>query len=465
MGLITILADLEDRGLLGWDRRANRYDLHPIVRGVTWSGLGDQDRQGIYKTLSTHFESLPMIDRDHYREVNSLEDLTAAIELYNTLIGLGRYDDAAELFYDRLGYAMRYRLSADRQGAELLEMLFPDGLDQLPPLNTLRWQSYVLASLALSIRDQPGRAAELYRHSIEVYKKDGDQKNPRIILDNLSDVLRFSGDLRESESVARRALLIDRQLHDKFWESDALYYMGITLAARGIEVDSEKALNLSLEFARQAGAYEVYEYLAMCAVWFGKYAEAQILANRAMAYYQEKRDERRIICAARLQGEVALCLGDLAIADERLHHALTRARTVNLVDEELPALIGLAELQRRQGDIKSARELLDDVWEPCERGPFKLFHADAYNVLAQIERDAENHEAAAKAATEAYRLAWCDGPPFAYHWGLQKAKAHLAALGVPEPILPPFDESKYEPMPEVEIEPFDEEEEDFEIEP
>ena len=138
---------------------------------------------------------------------------------------------------------------------------------------------------------------------------------------------------------------------------------------------------------------------------------------------------------------------------------------VNLVEEELPALIGLAELRRRQGDLKAARELLDDVWEPCERGPFKLFHADAYNVLAQIERDAGNHEAAVKAAMEAYRLAWCDGPPFAYHWGLQKAKAHLAALGVPEPILPPFDESKYEPMPEVEIEPLDEEEDDFEIEP
>ena len=30
---------LEDRGLLGWDRRANRYDLHPIVRGVAWNGL------------------------------------------------------------------------------------------------------------------------------------------------------------------------------------------------------------------------------------------------------------------------------------------------------------------------------------------------------------------------------------------------------------------------------------------
>ena len=58
---------------------------------------------------------------------------------------------------------------------------------------------------------------------------------------------------------------------------------------------------------------------------------------------------------------------------------------------------------------------------------------------------------------EAYRLAWCDGPPFAYHWGLQKAKAHLSDLGAPEPVLPPFVESKYEPMPEVEIEPADEE--------
>jgi hypothetical protein len=164
-----------------------------------------------------------------------------------------------------------------------------------------------------------------------------------------------------------------------------------------------------------------------------------------------------MICAARLQGEATLGLGDLSTADERLHHALARARMVNLVDEELPALVGLAELRRRQGDLKAARELLDDVWEAAERGPFRLFHADAFNVLAQIERDVGNREAAVKAATEAYRLAWCDGPPFAYHWGLQKAKGHLAELGAPEPMLQPFDESKFEPMPEVEIEPEDEE--------
>ena len=118
--------------------------------------------------------------------------------------------------------------------------------------------------------------------------------------------------------------------------------------------------------------------------------------------------------------------------------------------------MALAELRRRQGDAKAARELLDDVWELAERGPYRLSHADACNVLAQIERHDGNTDAAIEAATKAYQLAWCDGPPFAYHWGLEKAKQHLKDLGAPEPEMPPFDESKLEPMPEVEINPKDE---------
>jgi len=166
--------------------------------------------------------------------------------------------------------------------------------------------------------------------------------------------------------------------------------------------------------------------------------------------------EADFIRAARVQGQAALGMNDLTAADERLHHALIRARTVDLVEEELPTRVALAELRRREGDLKAAREFLDDVWESAERGPYRLIHADACNVLAQIERDAGNTAAAVEAAMKAYRLAWCDGPPFAYHWGLEKAKQHLKELGAPEPEMPPFDESKFEPMPEVEIDPEDE---------
>jgi len=197
-------------------------------------------------------------------------------------------------------------------------------------------------------------------------------------------------------------------------------------------------------------------YFARPSLWFGAFVEAGQFANRAWELAHDRNYEIDLIHAAALQGAAALKLHDFAVADERLHHALNHARQVNLSQVELPALATLAELRREQSKPDEAREFLDDVWTSAERGPYPLLHADAFNVLAQIERDAGNLDKAVEAATKAYRLAWCDGPPFAYHWGLVAAQKHLRELGAPEPEMPPFDESKFDPMPEVEIDPNDE---------
>jgi hypothetical protein len=113
------------------------------------------------------------------------------------------------------------------------------------------------------------------------------------------------------------------------------------------------------------------------------------------------------------------------------------------------------------------REHLDEGVRTPHRGPYPLLHADARNVLAEIEIHEGNREAAIAAATHAYdrrrraavrstRLAWCDGPPFAYDYDLRTARAHVQALGAPEPELPPYDASKHEPIEEIPIEPEDE---------
>jgi tetratricopeptide (TPR) repeat protein len=445
--------DLEDRGLLGWDRRANRYDLHPIVRGVVWSGLDQGGRQGVYVVLQAYFAQLPTIE---FENVCSVDDLAPTVELYNTLIGLGQYDDAYVLFRNRLDRATLYRLSASRLRVELLKALFPGGLDQPPRLTVPIRQGDTLNNLALGYQfsGRPGGAILLFRQCIKLYGT-----NPEYLgigLCNLADAMRMAGEFRESEADARAALGTNRKLGHRGEEGVSLYLLGHMLAARGAAGDSGRALRSALRIFVEMRAPQseglTNAYLAQGALWLGD-AAAQRKANCAWELAHARRHERDFIRAARLQGEAALALGDLPLADERLHHALTRARTVDLVEEEIPALTALAELHRRQGNPTAARELLDQVWEPAERGPYPLFHADALNVLAQIERDAGNITAAVQAATEAYKKAWCDGPPFAYHWGLEKAKAHLAALGAPELALPPFDESKYEPMPEIEIDP------------
>ena len=366
------------------------------------------------------------------------------------------------VFQDRLDEATHFRLSANRQRVEMLERLFPDGLEALPRLSQPDMQGYALNSLALGylLSGQSESAVPLFRRYNDINESHDDQENLSVGLGNLSTALRLSGGLRSSESSARAALIITRERDHRFQEGVSLYWLGFAFAVRGQADVAEAALQRSLrlwisESNRQSEGL-VNAFLAERALWMGDPATARPLADRAWELAAVKRQERDFIRGARLQGTIALLASDLATADERLHHALRRARACELVEEELASLIALAELERRRGEPERASDLLDDVWEGAERGPYPLFHADAMNVLAQLERDAGRSAEAVAAATRAVELAWCDGPPFAYHWGLEKAKKHLAELGAPEPVLDPFDESKFEPMPEVEIDPPDE---------
>jgi hypothetical protein len=458
--LDLILTELEDRGLVGWDKQSNRYDLHPIVRGVVWQALDDQSQKGIYSDLRSYFDAVPR--PPDYLEVESIEDLTPAIELYQSLIGLERYQDAYVLFRDHLSHATLYRLSASRQRAELLERLFPDGIESSPRLQAAQDQSYSINALAQAyqLRGEPGRSVLLFRRAREIDEREKNLEDLAVGLRNLSATLRLSAALREGLSAARRALELDRDGKRESKEATSLYGLGLILAACGVSLESEIALQRSLSLKinqkHQQAEGTVNAYLAERLLWFGNPKNALPLAQRAWKLAGVLRLEADLISTARLHGAAALGMNDLDIAAERLQHALTRARAVNLVEEELPALVALAELHRRKQEFAATREFLDQVWDLAERGPYPLFHADALNVLAQIERDEGNANAAIAAATKAYTLAWCDGPPYAYHYGLTNARRHLEELGAPEPQLPPYDESKFEPMPDVELNPKDE---------
>jgi len=194
--------------------------------------------------------------------------------------------------------------------------------------------------------------------------------------------------------------------------------------------------------------------LAERSLQLGEMTKARRWAEEA--WELAERAEVSVIHAVLRQGQAALGVADLPRADHHLYHALNRSREVNDVGFELSARIIIAEFELQRNRPAEATAQLDSVWATAQSGPYRLRQADAYNVLPDIALAERNKPAAIDAATKAYRAAWCDGPPYAYHWGLAKAKAHLAALGAPEPDMPPFDESKFEPMPEVEINPKDE---------
>ncbi len=457
--LVCMLSDLEDYGLIGWDREANRYDAHPIVRSVAWNLATPEEKEKIHRSLICHLGSGLSTSCD---EANSLEEITIDIEIYHSLVELRRFDEAFSFFYHRLEKITLYKLSAHRERIVLLLKLFPNGTNKSPALSSENAQHFTYNSIAISYKNSgyPGLALDFYRKSELLARNCQDNQNRQNCLSNLSIALCEAGRLYEGMITLNSTLQLNRQLNDRVQESVTLECLGRLLNLSYQHERSLCPLKRSLRISGVNGDGQGQcvstAFLAEVALFQRDLRQAHALAQRALDLAEKHHVERDLIRALLLKGRTALSANEIEDANELLSSAVIRAREKNVVEFELPALIAVAELKVKSKDSMVSQCILDDVWDAAEQGPYPLYQADAYNILADICVAEGDRPRAIEAATKAYRAAWCDGPPWAYHWGLEKAKAHLNVLGAPFPDMPPFDEAKFEPLHEVEINPNDE---------
>ena len=57
--LTGTVSDLEQRGLLQYERQAGSWDLHPVVRAVASSRLRDHDRDHLGQKIIDYFSQRP----------------------------------------------------------------------------------------------------------------------------------------------------------------------------------------------------------------------------------------------------------------------------------------------------------------------------------------------------------------------------------------------------------------------
>ena len=413
------------------------------------------------------------------REKYKLSAIKTEIEKFNALIDAGLFDKAVKYFREQLEKPTLFGLETSLVRANLLEKI------EIEKLSETTDKTFVLYALALSLNltgGYPNRAISLYEKHDELAEKLGDFKSLAQSLGHHAKALRQVGRFRESEAIARKGLKIIREKNDFLREAVNLYWLGMGLAHRGEAELSETALQRSLrifraKFATQAEGV-VNAFLAQRALWLGFYDEALRTANRALEIGEAlEKDENHadlhgavkiLTAAARMKGE-AFGIHALACNRQRsaavlppeggtqnLLYALRRAREIEFVEEELPALRALALFEMRRGNFQKSRNYLEQSWELAERGEFLLYNADSYNILAQIELAENNLESATEAARKAFDLSVCDGVPFAYRRGLEDATSVLKILNAAVPEVPVCDETRFEKMPEIEINPDDE---------
>ncbi|MGE5375937.1 MAG: tetratricopeptide repeat protein [Bacteroidota bacterium] len=457
------LKDLVERGLLHFDAKNKKFDLHPIVRRFAYDRFSAPQRADAHVILVVYIESLPPPPQNE-----TLEDLAPVIELYHHMVRADKLDEARVLFRDRLHEELFYQFGAYQLYAELLRALFLGGEDKPPRLKEESAQAWTLNSLAnaYGLSGQPRRAIPPFTNAFTLWEKASDKESLAIGLGNVAQQQLVIGALSTAERDLRRSIDLCREIADEFCEAIGHQELGRVLSYRGAwqeaeqELDNAIAIQQKIEYVQTEGishAYRALRFLLMAReeaiidirISNNEYRVSAIeCAGRALELADEdaRTDSptpRDYVRAYWLLGAAYLMNNDLAPAEENLSKALDLCRQINMVDHEADILLGLARLRYAQGDCKEAQEKASEALAITERCGYVLTGADVNLMLAELALegyrleswkvgDAGNlndREIAVRHVKEALRLARCDdGPPYHYKVAYEEAQRFLEKL-------------------------------------
>lgn len=440
------LRTLETRGLLHWDRKANKYDLHPIVRRYAYERLTIPDRTAAHTRLRDYFAAV-----DAPAKPQTLDDLAPVIELYHHMVKAEKLDEACDLFYERINKPTYYQFGAYQLRIELLRGLFPDGEDKPPRLKKEDEQAWTLNSLANSYAasGQPRRAVHLLEMTNEIYENK--MKNKRFLaigVGNLAHRNRDLGALREAERNLRRRIDLSREIVDEGSEGIGHYDRGIVLAYVGQWNESEKDLRAGEEIKKKTKHMQsqsvIGSYRALCFLLMARSDPQSKITNQKSAIQSASRavelaEERHknigrpnirdYIRAYWLLGAAYRANGDLTKAEENLSKAISMCRQINYVMDESAILLNIARLRYDQKKYEEAKSLAEEALSITERCGYVLQGADVNLFLAQYALEQEKDKVKAKEyAKTALKLAYCDGPPYYYKVAYEEAERMLENL-------------------------------------
>ena len=122
--LAGTVRNLERRGLLQYDRPADRYDLHPVVRGYAAGRLAAEDRDSLGQRVVDYFSQRSL---DPYMEAETLDDVRNGLQVVRTLLLMGRMSSAYDAYMGGLRTTLLYRLEAGVEVVSLLRPFFTQG--------------------------------------------------------------------------------------------------------------------------------------------------------------------------------------------------------------------------------------------------------------------------------------------------------------------------------------------------
>ena len=352
-----------------------------------------------------------------------------------TLVGLGRTDDAYELYSERLHDPLYYRFGAYETARILLQSI--PQIDGLPKVNRDSDRSWILQYIAMCFErtGRPRKAAAVCDTAIAFNRKKQKHGNLAWVLNTNSMVLQDLGRLQFASQCGEEAVRLVEHGGDDNQKAIIHRCFGRTLLTCG-RVDLamqhfEVAASIYGQHRRFAQGRSLL--MSLRANWHLLQGEAR----RAFALAQLGMDEAESADLAHecIAATVVACNALIermkdkfdSTATQQFEGLLTRAqegcRRFSLLQLLPRVQLANAEFHLLRGDRDSAIELAKSGLQTAVRSDYRLHQADIHIFLADAYVQQDQYQLARESAEHGLKLSLCDGGQYTYSWGVRKAKA------------------------------------------
>lgn len=436
------LAELHERGLVGYDAADQMYDMHPVVRSFVWSKTTSADRARNLEATRSAFAEKPFPE-DH--QIQALVDVDPFVQNFHAFAELGEWEEAWKLL-KRLWFPMWQILTNSQGLLDLIRRLFPSERS-LPRLRRRADQAEVLEKLAsLYLEFGEGVAGvDRSRWAGALRMRLGDLN---AVLDNRRSrawQLLYEGRLFDTELELRRQALEAREqgFLAHVWSCRAwiMLVLAIKGDAEGVLAYLRNLMECDLSQAKIAPRW-LMQTVAEAYFYLGRFEEARQQIEQCIGL--EEQPDRwsgqhawELLTLGMVQAE----LGHTRAARETLSQARDLGERLNyavIIRFSLPFLArcDLSDASQatkpseRDRLLKSAGRVLADYFEADAEGPYSherdyaLSACEALLMQAELYRQLGQDALCEDAAQKAWDCASCDGAEFVYR------RAHDSALAI-----------------------------------
>jgi hypothetical protein len=421
--------DLERRGLLQYDRRQQRYDLHPVVRTVAAGALTIEERRRYSEHVAGRFVAkvMPTIT-----SVETIEGLRGAIRVMKVMLQIGQRREAFELLTQKGMQTALFNTEGEVEVLPILRACFSDGWDRRPADLEGRDCRHAASIAAQGLRGIGAWADALAADGIAIYDslQSAEWKSLVTYLGNVSLTLQRQNRLAARDRVSQLQVSLAEAIKDPERLGYAQMHRLWHLAQTG-QWESADKVWLFLKSVGFGGTRLSHlkghpeMTFAWLQYWRGGVSDHYIAEAEELAVAGRNRLALRQL--RRLRAESLMDQEKWHEAAGYFRDAVRMAREVSIVD--VAAETGLALAEHQSGRLAASMQMADELL----RGgaPHYRWLAELFFALGAVER-------AKECARMAYSWACADGEPYVYRWELERTKAAMRELDTEIPATPRY---------------------------